>query len=197
MDTKDCLRKAYQSISELLQYPEEIDGKAVRKSLARLAPSLSDIFGEETARLLIEFAHTSESISAADYIDAFELNPKHPLYLGYYTCRQGGPDGRERRRYMCEMIDIYQFYGLRLEGREYPDFLPAAVECLWFSLDHEDRTPRFLLVRDYILPAMPHLEEGLAKAGSPYASLMAALRRLLEADLELMTKEETIHAVPG
>ncbi|MBI2844173.1 MAG: nitrate reductase molybdenum cofactor assembly chaperone [Armatimonadetes bacterium] len=191
---EDLLKKTYQLMSDLLAYPEEIDREEVELAVAELARPLAETAGDEAAQLLADFACESKTITVGDYIETLELNPKCPLYLGCYVC-EGGPDGPKRRQFMCDMIDIYQFHGLRLDGREHPDFLPVVLECLWYSLDAEDLRPRVKLIHEYVMPAVPKLEAELQKIDSPYAKLVRALRAVLEFDLEIMLKEEASNAV--
>jgi len=133
----------------------------------------------------------------AEYIQTFELDPRCPLYLGLYLYKEGGPDGKRRREYMCRLIDVYQFYGLRLDGREYPDFLPVVAEFLWFTLGVGEHRPRLMLIRDQVLPALPELETRLSELGSPYAHLVRALKSMLEFELSNSPKEAKYDAVPA
>ena len=189
------LAQAYKLIAELLSYPEQpnlgkrlLFSQEVTSSLAQLSP--------ETAEFLHRSVQDLNSISPEQYVDIFELSPKCPLYLGYYgfeepaTCASTGTS--ERNQLMLEMANIYQHYGLSLESKELPDFLPAVVEFLWLTCDSEEWLPRYKLISDFVLPHLPKIAQRLEGLHGAYAKLLNSLEHLLKYDLSI--NEEAAYA---
>ena len=189
------LAQAYKLIADLLSYPEQPNlekrlslSQEVTSSLAQLIPEATDLIRHSVQDL--------NSLRPEQYVDIFELSPKCPLYLGYYgfeepaTCASAGTS--ERNQLMMEMANIYRHYGLSLEDKELPDFLPAVVEFLWLTCDSEERVPRCKLISEFVLPYLPKIAQRLAGLHSAYANLLNALEQLLK--YELSVNEEEAYA---
>jgi nitrate reductase delta subunit len=186
MDTA-VLAAGYRLIAELLLHPDDRDGAKIA-SLA-LELGLDDAVGDPIGEFLADSACGSRD----EYVQTLELSPPCPLYVGAYlfdeptSCRGAGTSGRNA--YMLELSGLYRHYGFELMGGELPDYLPAVVDFLWISLEHQDRDTiglRRRLLQHYVLPGLGPLREALDKYHSPYALLVSALTRTVEQDLEHM-----------
>lgn len=193
MNTK--LSQAYKLIAELLSYPEELDMDVILSSGEKVTSALIS-FDKESAEMISQFIKELSSISPETYVELFELAPQCPLYLGYYgfkeptTCAAAGDS--DRNHFMLEIANIYKHYGLAMNDKDLPDFLPAMLEFLWLTDDREDRVPRATLIKEFILPFLPDITQKLEKISSPYAGLLKALKRLLNHELNI--SEEIAYA---
>jgi nitrate reductase delta subunit len=82
-------------------------------------------------------------------------------------------DSRERGPAMVDLIAHYAARGLTLGPRELPDYLPVVLEFA-AQLPPAEVRPFLAQVEGLVAP----LQTRLAKRGSPYAGLMAAVREL-------------------
>lgn len=174
---------AYRFLSEVLLYPADRDVQNL-ESLAEMAgravPELRDAIESMMANPELDDCDT--------YLETFEIGAKCPLYLGYYqfeepkSCSGAAISGRNG--YMIQLKNLYRHFGYEVQGRELPDYLPLMLDFLALSATHPAYKHRRLLVKQFMLPALPGLSKALREAGSAYAPIAGMLERLLRAELE-------------
>jgi nitrate reductase delta subunit len=103
------------------------------------------------------------------YVETFDRQPKHGLYL--YEHLHG--ESRARGTAMVELLERYRRHGLELDCNELPDHLPVFLEFL--SLLPRRQARRELRP---VAGVLRLLAQRLAGADSPYASVLEALTRL-------------------
>lgn len=172
----------YQLLAELLVYPEARDQDRIRA----LSPAVADA-SEPVRAPLAALLAAPELDDVALYLETLELSPKCPLYLGDYlydepdNCR-GAASGK-RNGYMIEVGGVYRHFGLELDGRELPDFLPVVLEFLALSLDLRSRDSgglRTAFVEQYVAPALLLMAARFDEHGGVWSLAITALRALLD-----------------
>jgi nitrate reductase delta subunit len=148
----------YQGAALCLTYPD--DGFRARLPLLReAAPQLREFVDHA--------ALTPPRELAAHYVQVFDSKNRHSLYLS----RWHGGDSCGRGMSLVRFKDLYRAHGLEFTGEELPDFLPAVLE---FTA----RTGNLDLLVDY-RGALDQLRARLAGLGTPYASVLDAVRATL------------------
>jgi nitrate reductase delta subunit len=144
----------YQAAALCLTYPDD-DFRARLPLLREAAPQLREFVDHA--------ALTPPQELAAHYVQVFDFENRHSLYLSWW------PDGDTRRRGMSlvRFKDLYGTHGLEFTGEELPDFLPAVLE---FTA----RTGNLDLLSEY-RAALDQLRSRLADFGTPYASVLDAV----------------------
>ncbi|WP_328345612.1 molecular chaperone TorD family protein [Streptomyces violaceus] len=99
----------YQAAALCLMFPDD-DFRTRLPLLREAAPQLRE-FADHAAV-------TPPRELAAHYIEVFEAQPDHSLYLSVW--REAAPAPSE---------ELYRAHGLETTGEEPPDFLPAVLEC--------------------------------------------------------------------
>jgi nitrate reductase delta subunit len=150
----------YQAAALCLTYPDD-DFRARLPLLREAAPQLREFVDHA--------ALTPPQELAAHYVQVFDFENRHSLYLSWW------PDGDTRRRGMSlvRFKDLYGTHGLEFTGEELPDFLPAVLE---FTA----RTGNLDLLSEY-RAALDQLRSRLADFGTPYASVLDAVCATLPA----------------
>ncbi|MET9828115.1 nitrate reductase molybdenum cofactor assembly chaperone [Streptomyces sp. NPDC006385] len=144
----------YQAAALCLTYPDD-DFRARLPLLREAAPQLREFTDHA--------AVTAPGDLAAHYVEVFDLDSRHSLYLSWW--RDG--DTRRRGRALVRFHDLYNAYGLELAGEELPDFLPAVLEFaartgdIDLLLEHRD--------------ALEQLRSRLTDFGTPYATVLDAV----------------------
>ena len=169
---------AYRFLSEVLLYPEDRDAQRLGSyaELAGLAaPELRDA---------IESLMASPELQDCDtYLEMFEIGAKCPLYLGHYqfeepkSCSGAAVSGRNS--YMIQLKNLYRHFGFEVQARELPDYLPLMLDFLALSAGHPAYKHRRLLVKQFMLPALPAITKKLREAENVYSHVAAILERLL------------------
>jgi nitrate reductase delta subunit len=176
----------YQLLAELLLYPEERNKDLVRQ----LAP-LVEAAPDPVRKPLLELLANPAIHDCGAYLEELEMSRNRPLYLGFYlfdepeSCQSAGTCGRNG--YMIELSGIYRHYGLELDGRELPDFLPLALDFLALSADRregDEGAVRTQLIERYLQPAVIAMHERFAEHGGPWLLAVDALAALLRAELD-------------
>jgi len=176
----------YRLCAELLLNPETRDGERIETSLGALPAGR--IREHVDAFLASPAAHDVD-----EYTQTLELTPPCPLYLGTYlydeptSCRGAGACGRNG--YMIELQALFEHYGIGLDSRELPDFLPVMLEFAALSLSRTDQDGvglRRRFVDKQLRAGLPGLRAALQKYESVYDELIAALELAMEEDLERM-----------
>ncbi len=176
----------YQLLAELLLYPEERQEDRIRQ----LAPRV-EAAPDEVREPLLELLANPAIHDCGAYIEELEMTRTRPLYLGFYlfdepdSCQSAGTCGRNG--YMIELSGIYRHYGLELDGRELPDFLPLALDFLALSADRregDEGAVRTQLIERYLQPAVIAMHERFSEHGGPWLLAVDALAALLRAELD-------------
>ncbi len=178
------LADAYKLVSELLSYPEDLNLVEIEQTAGELVPWIAKEISDDVAHLIQSFVQDLKSITPGEYIEALELAPRCPLYLGYWAFKNEGVDSPQRRKYMAELLDIYRKFGLSLGGKELPDFLPVMTEFLWISYGTGQSDARIKVINDHMKPWLPDMIACLENPISPYAKLLRALQGLIGWDLQ-------------
>lgn len=162
--------KTYKAAALLLRYPE-----------ADWLSELSQLHGalEEERRVnhhaadvvapLLGFLEGPLLESQVHYVETFDRQPKHGLYL--YEHLHG--ESRDRGTAMVALLERYRQHGLELDCNELPDHLPVFLEFL--SLLPRRQARRELRP---VAGVLRLLAQRLAEAKSPYAGVLEALTRL-------------------
>ncbi len=176
----------YQLLAELLLYPEGRNEDLVRQ----LAP-LVEAAPDPVRKPLLELLANPAIHDCGAYLEELEMTRNRPLYLGFYlfdepeSCQSAGTCGRNG--YMIELSGIYRHYGLELDGRELPDFLPLALDFLALSADRregDEGAVRTLLIERYLQPAVVAMHERFSEHGGPWVLAVDPLAALLRAELD-------------
>ncbi|MFI6010810.1 nitrate reductase molybdenum cofactor assembly chaperone [Streptomyces sp. NPDC051243] len=144
----------YQAAALCLTYPDD-DFRARLPLLREAAPQLR-AFTDHAAV-------TPPRELAAHYVEVFDFEDRHSLYLSWWH------DGDTRRRGMSlvRFKELYRAHGLEFTGDELPDFLPAVLE---FAA-RTGNTDLLLEHRD----TLERLRSRLTDFGTPYASVLDAV----------------------
>ncbi len=176
----------YQLLAELLLYPEERNKELIQQ----LGP-LVEAAPDPVRKPLLELLANPAIHDCGAYLEELEMTRNRPLYLGFYlfdepeSCSSAGTCGRNG--YMIELSGIYRHYGLELDGRELPDFLPLALDFLALSADRregDEGAVRTQLIERYLQPAVIAMHERFSEHGGPWLLAVDALAALLRAELD-------------
>ncbi len=176
----------YQLLAELLLYPEGRNEDRIQQ-LAPLVENAPD----PVRKPLLELLANPEIRDCGAYLEELEMSRNRPLYLGFYlfdepeSCQSAGTCGRNG--YMIELSGIYRHYGLQLDGREMPDFLPLVLDFLALSADRREGAEgavRTQLIERYLQPAVIAMHERFSEHGGPWLLAVDALAALLRAELD-------------
>ena len=162
--------KTYKVAALLLRYPEP-DWLA---ELPQLECALAEErrlnhHAAEVIAPLLRFLEGPPLESQMHYVETFDRQPKHGLYL--YEHLHG--ESRGRGTAMVELLERYRRHELELDCDELPDHLPVFLEFL--SLLPRRQARRELRP---IAGVLRLLARRLGEAKSPYAGVLAALTRL-------------------
>lgn len=176
----------YQLLAELLLYPEGRNEDRIQQ-LVPLVENAPD----PVRKPLLELLANPEIRDCGAYLEELEMSRNRPLYLGFYlfdepeSCQSAGTCGRNG--YMIELSGIYRHYGLQLDGRELPDFLPLVLDFLALSADRREGAEgavRTQLIERYLQPAVIVMHERFSEHGGPWLLAVDALVALLRAELD-------------
>lgn len=180
------LAKAYRLVAELFVNPEQtVRRRLVTDARQDVIPAIAADINEETAAYLRSFLDEYESMSVEAFIEAHELSPACPFYLGHYafdepeTCREIADT--DRNQYMVELSAIFEHFGFAIDD-ELPDYLPAMVEFCWLTLPERDDELRSEFQR-MVLTLLPGMRERFEDHGTPYRLLLDVVDQLLRFDL--------------
>jgi nitrate reductase delta subunit len=161
----------FKVLSALLSYPTEETVAAAPELAAALAAEKLVAAPSQAAleRLLAEFAAGDLFDLQERYVLLFDRTRSLSLYLFEHV----HGESRDRGQAMVDLAELYRRHGLEIAARELPDYLPLFLEYL--STRTLDEARDLLGQTVHILAA---LGRRLAKRGSPYASVFAALEAL-------------------
>ena len=168
----DAVKLLYGLLSKLFLYPASESARAALSRVGDIA-ELAESVDPELGRSVRLFAEESRGIDLeTHYISVFELPPRCPPYAHYWLFK-----GREEEAgaFLVRLKALYREAGFDIEA-ELPDYLPAVLEYL----AHADGDARKRVVREYLLSWADKLVKCLEDAGSPYAHLARAVKRLAE-----------------
>lgn len=158
----------YKIISALLDYPDQalIDHiDEIRTEIAR-DRAIQATEKEALASFLDRLTGVPLTEQQASYVKTFDLAPEHSLHLTHHLF--GDDNDRNRGPALIDLGELYKDYGMRVAANELPDYLPLILEFV-ATLDDSEATA-FLADAHKVLTV---LADNLAKAGSPYAPLVA------------------------
>jgi nitrate reductase delta subunit len=174
----------YQLLAELLLYPEARQKDRIRQLGPRVEAAPDDV-----RKPLLELLANPAIHDCGAYLEELEMTRDRPLYLGFYlfdepeSCQSAGTCGRNG--YMIELAGIYRHYGLELDGREMPDFLPLVLDFLALSADRQEGDEGALrqhLIGHYLQPAITAMHERFSEHGGPWLPAVDAVAALLRAE---------------
>lgn len=172
----------YRFLAEALLYPDDRDS-AQLEAHARQAGAACPPWWDALQALL-----ASPELRACDtYLESFEIGARAPLYLGHYlfaepdNCRGAAICGRND--YMIHLKNLYRHFGLEMDDRELPDFLPLVLEFLALTVEHPEQERRAWMIKHYILPALHGLGKKLTELENVYSPAAEILRDLIHEEL--------------
>jgi nitrate reductase molybdenum cofactor assembly chaperone NarJ/NarW len=155
---------AYKLASVLLQYPTGALFDGLGELGAFAATTSPRPARDAFARFLAWLEATAPDQVAQHYVETFDLRRRCALYLTYY--RYG--DTRKRGLAMVAFKAAYRDAGFVPADDELPDYLPMVLDFAALA----DRGRRLLRSRRGDLEL---LRRALARAGSPYEDVVAAV----------------------
>ncbi|MBX6356246.1 MAG: nitrate reductase molybdenum cofactor assembly chaperone [Micromonosporaceae bacterium] len=171
----------YKLASVLLQYPAAALFTGLDQLESAAAETSPRATREALGRFLGWLATTGPTEVAQHYVDTFDLHRRCALYLTYH--RYG--DTRRRGMAMLAFTAAYRAAGLRPCTDELPDYLPVVLD---FAAVH----PRGEALLCGHRAELELVGRALARAGTPYAHLVDAVRarlpRLTRRDLALVER---------
>ncbi len=113
----------YAIASVALRYPP--DEEDARAEVSALARSLGRSKANDGLRASLEWWAGTDPLAVRQrYVETFDLHKRCGLYLSYYLYG----DRRQRGQEFVRLKRLYESAGLRLAGRELPDYLPLMLE---------------------------------------------------------------------
>lgn len=176
------MRMSYRALARLLCYPNaglrgalpEI--RAALHAESRLTPRRRVAIDA----LFNDLASGDELEIEASYVQTFDRGRAQSLHLFEHV----HGDSRDRGQAMVDLAATYAQAGMYLAGGELPDFLPIALE---FASTQPDATAdAFVAEFAHILNRM---HSALARHGSRYAAVLAAIIEIAGEDLDAAALE--------
>jgi nitrate reductase delta subunit len=162
----------YKLLSVLLEYPD----KALVDNWDEVKQLLADpkIIVPEDKKVLTEFVNWASELSLtryqASYVDTFDLNSKHSLYLTFHLFDE---QDRDRGPALIELSELYKKTGFEIADGELPDYLPLVLEYV-STMEDEESARQFL---QQTTQAIDIIATNLEEAKSPYAPLLRLIER--------------------
>ncbi|HEX8758204.1 MAG TPA: nitrate reductase molybdenum cofactor assembly chaperone [Steroidobacteraceae bacterium] len=162
--------RTYKVAALLLRYPEaDWVGELAQLEWALEEERRANHRAAEVIAPLLKFLEGPLLESQVHYVETFDRQPKHGLYL--YEHLHG--ESRERGTAMVALLERYRQHGLDLDCNELPDHLPVFLEFL--SLLPRRQARRELRP---VAGVLRLLARRLGEAKSPYAGVLEMLARL-------------------
>jgi nitrate reductase molybdenum cofactor assembly chaperone NarJ/NarW len=180
--------KTFKALSALLTYPEPALLASTEELAAVLAGEGLLPAAHQTAvkKFLADLAALDPLEAQERYVALFDRNRSLSLHL--YEHVHG--ESRDRGQAMVQLGEIYRLHGVEIDAHELPDYLPLFLEFL--SLLPPKAAASLLSEAVHVVAA---LEERLAKRGSPYAAVMAAIVTLAAKPAERRAIEQVLAAL--
>lgn len=158
-------------LARLLVYPDADLKRAAGECRSILAEeALLPAKSRRALEALLGSIESGELLEVQErYVATFDLGRGHSLHLFEHVYG----DSRERGQAMAALAERYHAAGLHMAGGELPDFLPLVLE--YASVAPADDARALLAEIAHVVDA---LGERLARRGSPYAAVFAALGAL-------------------
>lgn len=154
----------YRLLSVLLSYPQQDLLDALPDIDERLA---ADEAAARNLTPLLAYLRSQPLITLQEnYVDTFDRNPAHALHLFEHV----HGESRARGQALVDLLQTYRVHGLAPIPNELPDHIPLFLEFLGSI----DAAAAQALLED-ALPVLAAIGERLARQGSPYAGVFAAL----------------------
>lgn len=157
------MKKQYQTLSVLLQYPEP--------QLLAALPELGDaVLAMPELHSLMVYLGSNDLIKLQEnYVMTFDRNPSHSLHLFEHI----HGESRDRGQAMVDLMEEYKKYGMEMCSEELPDYVPLFLEFL-AQVDQREAS-RMLTDAIHVLA---HIGRKLTANGSPYAAVFQVLERM-------------------
>lgn len=163
--------KTYRALAALLTYPtEDLVAAAEEIDNALLTEGLLSVAARRSVGRLLRELRTSDLMELQErYVGLFDRTPSLSLHLFEHV----HGNSRDRGPAMVDLIELYRRHGVEIAAHELPDFLPLFLEFLGEVPAEEART----MLAD-VAPLMAQIQVRLARRGSAYAGVLAALLAL-------------------
>lgn len=185
--------KTYRVLARLLDYPTP--------ELVAHLPELRRVLDAEGALPVNErqavFAMMDE-LAGGDLVDRQAVHVQlfdrvRTLSLHLFEHVHG--DARSRGKAMLDLVELYRRHGFDVTSKELPDYLPLVLE--FFSLMPPNAAREHLAETT---PILARIQARLAKRGSSYVAIFAALLKLADIriapiEIEPETDEESPEAI--
>lgn len=163
--------KTYRVLARLLDYPTP--------ELVAHFPELRRVLEREQALPPAELAAVvtlMDELAGDDLVDRQAVHVQlfdrvRTLSLHLFEHVHG--DARSRGKAMLDLVELYRRHGFDVTSRELPDYLPLVLE--FFSLMPPDAAREHLAETT---PILARIQARLAKRGSSYVAVFAALLKL-------------------
>lgn len=176
-------RPPYKLFSLLLLYPDEelLAARPLLEEAIKALPRTAE--RRALDRFHAYFGTAPATLLQQHYVETFDLQKRSSLHLSFYT----DGDTRNRGMTLLRLKRLYAAAGLRLEGRELPDYLPVMLE---FAERAPDGTGARLLAEHR--RGLELLRLHLAELESPYRHVVegicAGLPGLAATDLDAVRR---------
>ena len=177
--------KIFKLISLLLDYPETEIGDD-RAAIFEVIQADEDI-SAETKVEMIDFVEQRASMDLLDWQSDYDALFERGRNLSLLLFEHVHGESRDRGQAMVDLMEQYKQAGLDIGAKELPDYLPLFLEFL-STQDREDARA-WLQDVSHILAT---LQSRLEQRDEGYASLLAALLEISQAELDLNEIRENI-----
>jgi len=172
------MMKIFRLLAALLDYPNDEFLAALREMAGNDARAFVDGLDEENVLDADEAGQVAEFITAmlaaeplelqGTYVQCFDLTAEHSLHLTHHLF------GEEKTRgpALIDLGEFYQSYGLKVDEKELPDYLPVMLEFV--STIELDEARVFLADVAKVLKV---LADNLEKSGGDHAKLVRIIEK--------------------
>ena len=176
-----------KALGALLHYPQEelIEALDELQQLIEAESLLQPEQASALGRCIDGMREQSLLDLQEQYVQLFDTNPKHALYLFQHLYG----DAPQRGPALADLIGMYRDYGYQPTATELPDYLPLYCEFVSLFPQAEARS---LLGR--ALPILELMEQRLGEEGSAYAAVFSALGSLAERNEDTVAIEQLLSA---
>ena len=169
--TRDQLNAIWQSVSLLLDYPDE-SLVAELSTISRATRQVPAPIGQQITTFTDYLEATPLAEAQAAYVDTFDNRRRYNLFLTYFAYG----DTRKRGMALLRFKQTYLESGVLLDDSELPDHLCVVLEYA-ATVDHERGRQLMLDHR----AGLELLKLSLRDTGSPWAPLVGAVTGTLPA----------------
>lgn len=162
------MTRTFKVLSLLLTYPE----RDLQEAIPDLRAALADegLVGSAALGALAPLLTSMERLDLLALQERYVFLFDRTRSLSLHLFEHIHGESRDRGQAMVDLMAVYERYGLEIDARELPDFLPLFLECLsTLPLDEA------LTLLNQPLPILSVLRQRLDKRESPYAAVFKAL----------------------